>query len=397
MRVRKTRRDLATVFAVGAFLLVGLVFALSGDARADGELQPTQVVAEIPDGYDELFQLEWGGGSLYQLKGRLATMGCLVNNVWVYDGAWRPYNQYNVPLSLVEDFLAEYEQDVPAGTLWADCFDHCDYRHDEYEGENCTNTWEGVVAWAQENRGLSTSRSWTCVDDFGHFETTGVAEGEFGTTAERWVRPVLPMMPSVCGIVGLNPEGGSDVPFFYNGAFYNINRDGIPVADSREPFVYLVHALPQPGFQNLLLPTLLHELCHSAQEWHVAQQLRTDSRWPERSTGAAWVVWSPAGRSFTQVVGFRWDDERGWITPEGYRNIYGGNYGGDPPRGNPTELAAELCSFYLLRRIPEEDRSDEPYPDILPYLTLEIVAWLEEWMILPQIETADDAAGGVSD
>ena len=270
----------------------------------------------------------------------------------------------------MEDFLADYEQDVPAGTLWADCFDHCDYRHDEYEGENCTTTWEWWVTSRQENDELSTSKHWECIDDFGADPKSALAE-------ER-VRPILPVMPSVCGILG--GDSGGFAGTFYWAAFSS--RNGVPVANVREPIVVMVTSLPEDRIVSRTYG-VVHELCHSAQEWHLVQQLRTDSRWPG---GWVWGEWnlSPAGRSFIQLVGFHYDDDaQSWITPDRYRDVYS---------VNPKELSAELCVMYHDLRPPYH-----PYEDVHSYLTPEIVAWLEEWMILPDIETADDAAGGTPD
>ena len=183
---RSRRRATALVF--GLALFVGLLVAMVDEARADDEIQPTQVIAEIPDGYDELFPLQWGGGSLRDLKGRLATMGCLVNTIWVHDGAWHPYNQYNVPSALAAEFLAAYEHHVPAGTLWADCFDHCDYRHVDYTGSaSCETPEEWMSGW-------DSRPPFGCSDDF-------------GKTIEQWVLPILPVPPSICIVQGFDPGG----------------------------------------------------------------------------------------------------------------------------------------------------------------------------------------------
>lgn len=85
-------RQMATLAVITLAVLAALVLASAASAD-DGEqaaatpapLQPTQVVAKIPEGYNQLFPLQWGGGSLFQLKSRLATMGCIANTIWNYD------------------------------------------------------------------------------------------------------------------------------------------------------------------------------------------------------------------------------------------------------------------------------------------------------------------------
>ena len=89
------KRAVALLAAVGvSIFLAGGISADEGNAEAEpaAALQPTEVAAEIPDGYGELFPLEWGGGSLLHLKGRLATMGCIADTIWVWDqNKWHPY------------------------------------------------------------------------------------------------------------------------------------------------------------------------------------------------------------------------------------------------------------------------------------------------------------------
>ena len=88
--------------------------------------------------------------------------------------------------------------------------------------------------------------------------------------------------------------------------------------------------------------------------------------------------------------------EWGWNLPAGniYRNIYS---------FSPIELSAELCAMYFLEKMElESNYRYEAYYytntskyalginirdfDISPYLTPEVVEWLETYMILPSIE-----------
>ena len=360
---RSRRRATALVF--GLALFVGLLVAMVDEVRADDEIQPTQVIAEIPDGYDELFPLQWGGGSLRDLKGRLATMGCLVNTIWVHDGAWHPYNQYNVPSALAAEFLAAYEYHVPAGTLWADCFDHCDYRHVDYTGP----------------AGCETPEEWVSrLDSPPPFECS-----DFGETIEQWVLPILPVIPSICIVKGFVHEGPTRT--YYKGVFYI--EGGIPFADLTQGAVFNVHNVadvPEDVELNMLgfLSTTLHELCHAAQELHVAQRLRVDSEWSWHTWDS--IDWSltPAGQHFVQLVGFQRDEHGGWNEVEEFWPIYGHNI-------SPEELAAELCMYYLVLRIPYSAlllEIDRTYTDLSRqrrYVTPEIAAYIEEYFVLPAV------------
>ena len=123
------RRVAALLVATGlvAVSMVG-VSADQGDEEATvaAVSQPAQLSAEIPDGYETLFSLEWSGGSLHQLIGKLAGRGCALDTLWVHDlDEWNPYSRYGVPLDLAlnRQFLQGYEQDMPAGTLYATCAD----------------------------------------------------------------------------------------------------------------------------------------------------------------------------------------------------------------------------------------------------------------------------------
>ena len=78
------------------------------------------------------FPLRWGGGSLHHLKARLATLGCIADLVWAYDetrAQWRPYSQYRTPASLNQPFHDDFREHLPAGDLYATCFDPCEFRY----------------------------------------------------------------------------------------------------------------------------------------------------------------------------------------------------------------------------------------------------------------------------
>ena len=94
------------------------------------------------------------------------------------------------------------------------------------------------------------------------------------------------------------------------------------------------------------------------------------------------------------MVGYQRNNSGTWTLPQNsvYRDIYA---------DNPIELAAELCSMYLLNRMGERSNYDyetynyergyyEKVPirttDTTKYLTPDITEWLETHMILPNID-----------
>lgn len=101
-------------------------------AQSPAHIELAQVTAQIPTAPDTPFPLRWGGGSHHHLKARLATLGCIADLIWAYDetsAQWRPYSQYRAPASLNRPFLDDFREHLPAGGLYATCFDPCDFRY----------------------------------------------------------------------------------------------------------------------------------------------------------------------------------------------------------------------------------------------------------------------------
>ncbi len=358
---------------LAALTLAGVALA-DGDeqeAAASAALQPTQVVAEIPDGYGRLFPLQWGGGSLYQLKARLGTMGCLANTIWNYDGGeWHGYNQYHVPSTLNAEWLGAYQEFVPAGSLYATCFDICEF---SYFDDPRPADWPCLSPVALlEKFGASLyqhpiDESSTCTDDF-------------DPLVKQSALPSMPLYPKTC-IVRQDTPGGiggnATFPFVpWNGSMYPYY-----------PSVLAIFAPPRDGQTDIdrlwVRNAELHELCHANQYFHIAEQMQPDRLLNPSRVVAGWVVagWlvTEPGRAFVDLVDFVRDADWDWSLPDDtYESIYG---------PNPFELAAELCSFYLLDRMgeqPKEALRDSDF-DLARYLTPEIVEWIETWVALPEI------------
>lgn len=381
----------AAALAITVLVLLA-VLALAGVASADeGEqeaaaaapLQPTQVVAEIPEGYNQLFPLQWGGGSLYQLKMRLATMGCIANTIWNYDDdRWHGYNQYNVPSTLNADWLAAYGEFVPAGSLYATCFDICEFSYFEAPrgGKPCGSLaemrareeWDGLHRYPIDD-------SIECTDDFD----------------ERVKERVLPLMPLYPGVCIFRPSGASAAG--HAGPPLTRLSGALAVYPYWPSYVVVYQRTPphpEPEFgERLVLRAEIHELCHTNQHYHFIEQMQPDRLIiGTRGTTAKWRTTRP-GSSFIDLVGFTQDAAGDWSLPDAASEwaIPGGNgrehiYGTDEPH----ELAAELCMLYFVDRMGERSIYDwlgEDF-DSTRYLTDEIVEWIETWVALPEIAAA---------
>ena len=359
------RRVAALLVATG--LLAISVASISADqgneeAVVARTLKPTQVVAEIPEGYNELFEFQWGGGSLLHLKGRLATMGCMINTIWFYgNDQWNTYNQYNVPQDnpAIQQFKQQYEQFIPAGTLWANCYNVC-----EFFGETQCKPFEDI--WAYRYGGIP--KDTPCNDDF-------------DVRVKAQVLPRMPQYPPTCIIKTIKPRFSN-----VGGYVYTASAD-IPVI--------VVYADVEPRNDEYLnvvwLKAEIHEICHTTQHWNWLQQLSPNT---EHSVSYGPHFRESYGKEFIDLIGFVEKSPNNWSIPSDsiYKNLY---------HSSPTELSAELCSMYLLDAMGEPSNYEyERYVrsangfikltqkrnfNISTYLTPEIREWLETYMILPDV------------
>ena len=399
---RLWKRAAALLAAVGvSIFLAGGISADEGNAEAEpaAALQPTEVVAEIPTEYDTLFELQWGGGSLYHLKGRLATMGCLANNIWIYDNAkWYLYSQYTLSQDtfFVQQFKQQYEQFIPAGVLNADCYNVCDV-----SGQGCL-TFEQL--WEQTPTELKEDNFWIITGLQSAISANLPCNDNFHPQIKEQVLPHLPIHPHTCII--------KQIPF------RDWGLGGSPIAYPRlniPPSIFLTgsrnYYRSDAEYELFLIKKEVHELCHINQKWHAMQALGLNlhNRY-ENPYNAGYIFHyfytSEHGKEFIDVVGFvarnKDTGKRGfWTWYLSGDNIYRDLYS-----SNPIELSAELCAMYFLDKMGlESNYRYEEYHyayhvllatnirdfNISPYLTPEIVEWLETYMILPQItEDAGD-------
>lgn len=387
-------RQAAALATIALALPAALAFtgAVSADEGEQASatpvaLQPTQIVTEIPEGYNQLFPLQWGGGSLFQLKSRLATMGCIANTIWNHDGGeWRGYNQYNTPSTLNADWLAAYGEFVPAGSLYASCFDICEFSYFEApRGDRpCESLAEFRASefWDGRHR-HPIDDSTDCTDDF-------------DKRVKEHVLPSMPLYPDTCIIRQNTPPGESARGGGQAQPPYTLLNDSASVYYPSIVIVYTTMAPPVSEMEKVgTLNTEIHELCHMNQFFHFIEQLQPDRliRVP-LTTNDFWAA-TTAGNTFIALVGFARDGDQWSLPADAYEGIY---------NVTPVELAAELCSMYFIHKMGERSKyADRRYDEAKglyvslgtrkfdpgQYLTDEIVEWIETWVALPEIAGAE--------
>ena len=385
--------------AAALLAVAGMFFFLAEGISADNDiaeavaarvLKPTEVVAEIPEEYNTLFPLQWGGGSLYQLKGRLATMGCMANTIWLYDNdKWHPYNQYQVPSTFAPnvEFQNQYVEFIPAGTLWADCFRICEFKYSDDTDARICETFEYL-----RERNFFHVFLYPISD-------TSFCTNDFDSLVKEKILPRLPLHPDTCIVRQEDKAVSGSYNNFFNG-FTQTYPNSTPIIVVYAPSNYVspnLSSATQQRNKARLLYTEIHELCHVNQGWHVAQALQPDNILSASPNNNVWYK-TPAGKAFIALTGFTKNSIGNWSLP--YTSVYKDIYS-----INPLELSAEMCAFYITESIGIENTYKyrswrnrgftlRPTPidfDTSKYLAPEMVEWLETYIILPQImEDAGD-------
>lgn len=353
------------------------LYATCADQPAGNNLQPTQIIAEIPDAYDETFELQWGGGSLIHFKGRLATMGCVANNIQFADASINTiyiYNQYNTYLEdpINQQFLASLEQFMPAGTFSADCYNIC-----EFKGKECISFEE--MKERENNYATNDDAEWDISPEMRNSTCTN----DFHPLVRERVLPLLPMRPDVCVVRAKSSRttGGRYVSLHINTIPFIVIFDN-PNAYNR---IRTIENIEYNEYNDMLLHVEIHELCHVNQQWDWHSNLKKLNSF----VGQWWDYFreSEHGKEFRDIVGY--SNGNRLSVDNIYRNIY---------NIKVIELSAEICALYLLDKIGA--KSVYNYKrwagdgfikvpvrafDTSPYLTPEVVEWLETYLILPEI------------
>ena len=302
-------------------------------------------------------------------------MGCIADTIWVYDNdQWHPYNQYQVPHSsqTIKDFKNTYSDYIPPTTVYADCTNICEFNDNRcipfHEMREQNNNYENRPAFT-----APITKDDSCARNFNPKVTAKVL-------------PTLPTRPDACIVTKKLNDGGVT----------GVVPSGLPI--NTTPFFVLyddsitIYRTPTEH-SDILLKKEIHELCHINQNWHWVQQLTPGAS--IRYNPFSYFYDSPHGQTFIHLVGYTRNNGETWTLP--INSVYRGIYSYEP-----TELAAELCSMYLLNRMGARSNYDYEtykedsyggYYEIVPirttdttkYLTPDIVEWLETHMILPEI------------
>ena len=364
------KRAVALLVAAGLFAV--LVAGISADdeyeeAVAAHALKPTQAIAEVPEEFNELFLIQWGGGSLYHLKARLATMGCMLNTIWVYENReWYSYNQYNVPDQLNQPFLARFKDHIPPTTLYGTCIGICarDIEFGDLIERGECQQWEDILElWILDREDLEASGHPTIDDD-------AICTDDFNPIVKEKVFSLLPVLPDTC-IVRQVPKPSS----FHGRALAYTGY----IVLWFEPVPHDLSEDSKESRRIAELSTEMHELCHMQQSYYIIQQEKLNRIDID-------IYHTDAYKEFMALTGFTASyDEASWAfqLPDNsmFKEIYS---------INPVELSAELCSFYILENIWEQSGYTKNWHadkgvgfNPQKYLTPEVKEWLETYMVLP--------------
>lgn len=413
-------KKFAPLLALGViFVALYATQPATAQATPTQPLQTTEAQGTIPDAYKQIFPIQWGGGSLYQLKARLATKGCMVDTIWVHNAeqGWFGYNSYqtNFPRAFNNRFLQQYESFIPAGTLFVDCFRVC-----EMEYANSPNSADVPKCITYKNQRRTDAQNLSnpffdpifanknCTQNFRYFTDQ--------------IRSILPTHPDLC-IVYLQIEPDcANAPFylsagrceetqnnllqlsfgFFEQEYWQRTRFGdghfeYEIYPNAQPVIAMHAPADIAQGQRRIAKILarhieLHEACHAQQKWYITQMLHPDVL----QTTHQYDMWiqSEAGQEFLNLVGY-FEGVWGWeLSQESvYQNIYTAT--------EPQELAAELCAIYLVDKLGKQSpyifarwdefigapywRSEPTHFNANQYLTPPVRNWIEKWVVLPEV------------
>ena len=210
----------------------------------------------------------------------------------------------------------------------------------------------------------------------------------------------------------------SEVQDFYTRFVKSDQRKKALIAYNVQPLVYVrrsADAVPGESLRIIDMPELrsqrdredlqveIHELCHANQHWQLLSSLTPDRVMTHNVPHFIFVrsaqndlLNTLSFREFNAIVGFNAD---GTLDKESmYRNIYGSH--------SPIELSAELCALYILDHLGYDSQYAykfvfqhenkissfvqlgalfeyvfDPEFDVNTYLTPEVRAWIEKYML----------------
>ena len=318
--------------------------------------------------------IKYGGNSFYQLISRLSIEGCEVINLQI-DGTEYDFRHTNAQNSAFED---RFDTRISAGTQAViQCVDHCDIiyagsdapdylvRHIEEEVPRCVPL--------QYRPGLIKESS-DCRTD--------------------WPEPIarlflqIPVFQDLCWIESLATARGFAEVGRLGAVPANVGFVGEGVVLSQlRPEIYLVDHVEIDLDRARWTITMIHEVCHIHQNWYVLKRQITDSYLNETpylvagSPRNAIDIWhdTDMAREFIELSGFTQQQDGMW-------KLSGAHVKGRDSHvtGSPKELSADVCALYMAKQLSlNQLRGYERYTKP-PYLTEELEAWVEQYVVLPQ-------------
>ena len=316
--------------------------------------------------------IQFGGGSQYQLVSRLSIEGCNANELMIGDThySYEHTNEQN------QAFTEAYKQHIPGSTnIRVACVDNCDII---YGLDLVQSRTRQILEEREKCRDLD-------LEWYEHLPETLVSSslcGDNWSEEARQFFAVVPVFQDTCKIDLVVSEltyGGQKFSsiLINQKTMYQPTIPSLYVANHTDPLQRRMHLE--------LLRVELHELCHVHQEWYTFKEY---TNWKYLSnSGVDETVWvkdlwteTPMATDFNEIVGFEQNHEGDWSIVDS-NSIYNREF--HPAfRISPLELSAELCFLYLLRNI--EPNSSYERRTVPPYITPEIEAWIEQYIVLPR-------------
>ena len=317
--------------------------------------------------------IQYGGGSFYQLISRLSVEGCEVITLKTGD------LEYDLRHSHVQNraFKAQYTDSIDPHTEFrVECVNNCDVAYVGSSASEHTRDWAGTmercIPWTNVSDGVDPTV------DFRNCNQS------WSTEAAHALRRI-PVFQDLCLYVARISSGfvgGMSFPniLLLNGqAFVQHWRSLVALLIPRED-----SGIGYLEGRSTWLHVTLHEICHSHQYWYIFRFFAEDARLRKLTDASPIYVAlfydTDMGRDFIDLAGFEEDSPGHWIL-SGRKSVKGA----DPyVESDPLELAADVCSLYMLKRLIPDDLGHLDSYTKPPYLTEELERWVEQYVVLPE-------------
>ena len=372
--------------AAALALLIAVTMITTVLATPDDDQSPPQYATQItghlpPPGTAGSAVVRWGGGTLLQLFTRLAVNGCQPSSFWIWDP---DVEKYSEPYFLEgkptwnSDFTQRFGEYVPATHLWVECIDMLNLIF----GHNSLTPDEREHARQQ-----AAPDSYSLAD--GAVVTRDCGTHWSPIVVDR-VLPVLPTEQGLCVIRfrGKGLEGhGESTSFFSQGLkFLTFKNTSHTYVAYQHHSIVALHESQAQYDERMRIE--IHELCHAHQAWYKMTFLTVSGILTNPDALRTYLgdmSETPYMESFVRAVGFTRTASGQWTLPDD--SPLRGTYGDDDPK----ELSANVCAFYLMKRL---DIHGGVYNDdtLDKYLSTELLNWVEEHvLVLPEAHSIANA------